>query len=87
MLLWDLLFRGQLGVSLTFIEEFYARNLGNLFVAPLTLTEYIAAQLTIGVLRGVIGVGGACLFAYLLFGYSIGEAKGRNYWRSLDELT
>ena len=71
VLLWDLLFRGQLGVSLTFIEEFYARNLGNLFVAPLTLAEYIAGQLTIGVLRALIGVGGACLFAYLLFRYSI----------------
>ena len=42
VLLWDVLFRGQLGVSLTFIEEFYARNLGNLFVSPLTLPEYIA---------------------------------------------
>ena len=34
VLLWDVLFRGQLGVSLTFIEEMYARNLGNLFVSP-----------------------------------------------------
>ena len=32
VLLWDVLFRGQLGVSLTFIEEIYSRNLGNLFV-------------------------------------------------------
>ena len=71
VLLWDLLFRGQLGVSLTFIEEFYARNLGNLFVSPLTLPEYIAGQLTISLFRALIGVGGACLFAYLAFGYSI----------------
>lgn len=71
VLLWDLLFRGQLGVSLTFIEEFYARNLGNLFVAPLTLPEYIAGQLTISLVRSLIGVGGACLFAYLIFRYSI----------------
>ncbi len=71
VLLWDLLFRGQLGVSLTFIEEFYARNLGNLFVSPLTLPEYIAGQLTISLFRALIGVGGACLFAYLVFRYSI----------------
>ena len=55
VLLWDLLFRGQLGVSLTFIEEFYARNLGNLFVSPLTLPEYIAGQLVMSMLRaGVV---------------------------------
>ena len=71
VLLWDLLFRGQLGVSLTFIEEFYARNLGNLFVSPLTLPEYIAGQLTISLVRALIGVGGACLFAFLVFHYSI----------------
>ena len=39
VLLWDVLFRGQLGVSLTFIEEMYSRNLGNLFVSPLRLYE------------------------------------------------
>ena len=71
VLLWDLLFRGQLGVSLTFIEEFYARNLGNLFVSPLTLPEYIAGQLVMSMLRALIGVGGACLFAFMLFRYSI----------------
>lgn len=71
VLLWDVLFRGQLGVSLTFIEELYARNLGNLFVSPLTLPEYIAGQLSLSVLRTAIGVGGACVFAYLLFRYSI----------------
>jgi ABC-2 type transport system permease protein len=71
VLLWDVLFRGQLGVSLTFIEELYARNLGNLFVSPLTLPEFIAGQLTMSVVRALIGVGGACVFAWLLFHYSI----------------
>jgi len=65
------LFRGQLGVSLTFIEEIYSRNLGNLFVAPLSLAEFILGQVALSVLRTLIGVGGACLFAWLLFDYSI----------------
>ena len=71
VLLWDLMFRGQLGVSLTLIEEVYSRNLGNLFVAPLTLPEFMAGQLLMSVLRAVVGVGGACIFAWLLFHYSI----------------
>lgn len=73
VLLWDVLFRGQLGVSLTFIEELYARNLGNLFVAPLSLGEFITAQITMSVLRTAIGMGGACLAAWLMFHYSIFE--------------
>lgn len=71
VLLWDVLFRGQLGVSLTYVEEVYSRNLGNLFVSPLTLPEFIAGQLVMSVLRTLVGVGGACIFAYLLFRYSI----------------
>ncbi|MGH8802375.1 MAG: ABC transporter permease [Casimicrobiaceae bacterium] len=71
VLLWDVLFRGQLGVSLTFVEEIYSRNLGNLFVSPLRLYELVLGQLALSVLRTLIGVGGACLFAWLLFRYSI----------------
>lgn len=71
VLLWDVLYRGQLGVSLPFIEEIYSRNLGNLFVSPLTVGEFVAGQLVLSVLRTLIGVGGACLFAWLLFRYSI----------------
>lgn len=71
VLLWDVLFRGQLGVSLTFTEEMYSRNLGNLFVTPLTLPEFIGAQLLMSLLRTLIGVGGACLAAWLMFRYGI----------------
>jgi ABC-2 type transport system permease protein len=71
VLLWDILFRGQLGVSLSFIEELYSRNLGNLFVAPLSLGEFVGGMLVMSVLRAFIGVGLACLFAWLLFRYSI----------------
>lgn len=71
VLLWDVLFRGQLGVSLTFTEEVYSHNLGNLFVSPLRFHEFVAGQLAMSVLRTLIGVGGACFFAWLLFRYSI----------------
>ena len=71
VLLWDILFRGQLGVSLTFFEEMYSRNLGNLFVSPLRAWELIVGQLVMSILRTLIGVGAACVFAWLLFRYSI----------------
>lgn len=71
VLLWDVLFRGQLGVSLSFFEEMYSRNLGNLFVSPLRPWELIVGQLVMSVIRTLIGVGGASLVAWLLFRYSI----------------
>jgi ABC-2 type transport system permease protein len=33
LILWDFLFRTQLGVTLSFLEEIWARNLGHLFVS------------------------------------------------------
>ena len=45
VLLWDVLFRANLGVSLTFMEEMWSRNLGQLFVSPLRPHEMVASLL------------------------------------------
>ncbi|MCU0734462.1 MAG: ABC transporter permease [Methylotetracoccus sp.] len=71
VLLWDVLFRAQLGVSLPFFEEMYSRNLGNLFVTPLRPFELALALLLISLLRTAIGVGAAAGLAILLYRYSI----------------
>lgn len=71
VLLWDVLFRGQLGVSVIFLEEMWSRNLGQLFVSPLRPLELVAALLTMSLIRTLIGVGGAALIAIPLFHYSI----------------
>src|SRR3970040_1251656 len=71
VLLWDVLFRSQLGVSLVFMEEMWSRNLGHLFVSPLRPFELGCALLTMSLIRTLIGVGGAALIAIPLFDYSI----------------
>lgn len=71
VLLWDVLFRGQLGVSLGFFEEMYSRNLGHLFVSPLRPYELICALLVISFLRTLVGVGVAALLAMPLYEFSI----------------
>ncbi|HEB67925.1 MAG TPA: ABC transporter permease, partial [Gammaproteobacteria bacterium] len=71
VLLWDVLFRGQLGVSIVFFEEMYSRNLGHLFVSPLRPWELIVSLLTISFIRTVIGVGTAALLAIVFYEYSI----------------
>ena len=41
VILWDILFRGQLGFSMSFLEEMWSRNLGNLLMSPLKVSEYL----------------------------------------------
>jgi len=70
-LLWDVLFRSQLGVSLAFFEEIYSRNLGYLFVSPLRPQELVLSLLSIAVLRTGLGVGVAAWLAIPFYGFSI----------------
>lgn len=73
VLLWDVLFRSQLGVSLIFMEEIWSRNLGHLFVSPLRPWELITGLLAMSMIRTLIGVGGAALIAIPLFHFSVFE--------------
>ena len=49
VLLWDILFRGQLGFSISFLEEMWARNLGNLMISPLRPIEFVCALMIMSV--------------------------------------
>ncbi|MCY4231463.1 MAG: ABC transporter permease [Alphaproteobacteria bacterium] len=71
VLLWDVLFRGQLGLSISFLEEMWARNLGQLFASPLRPGELMAAMMLASLLRTSLGLAPATLAAWLLYEYSI----------------
>jgi ABC-2 type transport system permease protein len=71
LLLWEVLFRGQLGVALSFFEELYARNLGHLFVSPLRPLELVVSMIAVSLFRTAIGVGTAIVLALVLYHYSI----------------
>jgi len=71
VLLWDTLFRGQIGFALSFLEEMWARNLGNLFVSPLRPYEHLISMMIMSMIRTLIGVLPAALLAILFYDYSI----------------
>lgn len=71
LLLWEVLYRSQLGVNLALLEEIWARNLATLFVSPLRPWEMIAAMLTVAGIRVAIGTGAAAALAWPLYHYDI----------------
>ena len=73
VLLWDVLVRGELGLFLSFLEEMYSRNLGNLFVSPLRLHEFVIAQMLMSIVRVVVGSGVALLVAVTFFDLKIAQ--------------
>jgi ABC-2 type transport system permease protein len=71
VLLWDVLFRGQLGVAISFLEEMWSRNLGHLFVSPLRPYELLISLMVVSLIRTLIGLIPTTLIAMALFGFSL----------------
>jgi ABC-2 type transport system permease protein len=55
-LLWDILFRGQIGYSMSFLEEMWSRNMPNLMISPLRATEFVMALIVMSIVRLSIGL-------------------------------
>src|ERR1700743_3603529 len=75
VILWHILFRGQLGFSISFLEEMWARNLGNLMMSPLKPIEFLISLMIMSLIRLAIGVIPMTLLALFFFNfnfYSIG---------------
>ena len=71
VILWDILFRGQLGFSISFLEEMWARNLGNLMMSPLKPIEFLIALMAMSLIRLAIGVIPMTLLAMIFFDFNL----------------
>jgi ABC-2 type transport system permease protein len=71
VMLWDVLFRGQIGLAISFFEEIYSRNLGHLMATPLKIGEYMAALMIVSLMRTIVGLFPATLLAIWFFGFSL----------------
>ena len=70
-ILYDFLFRSSISYNMMFLEEIWSRNFTNLFIAPIKISEIIAALTFTAIFRTLIGLIPASLIAIPLFGVSI----------------
>ncbi len=71
VLLWDILFRGQLGFTFSFLEEIWSRNLANLMMSPLRPAELAISLMLMSFVRLVIGTVPVTILAALVFGFNV----------------
>jgi ABC-2 type transport system permease protein len=71
VLLWDILFRGQLGFSVSFLEEMWSRNLANLMMSPLKPIEFVIALMIMSLVRLAIGMVPVSILAIWFFGFNL----------------
>ena len=74
VLLWEVALRSQMGMSITFLEEIWSRNLGHVFVSPLRPWELVAALIGMSFLRMMAGVIPAVLLAWALYAFNLFSA-------------
>tara|TARA_A100001011_G_scaffold381216_1_gene449460 strand:+ start:1679 stop:2470 length:792 start_codon:yes stop_codon:yes gene_type:complete len=72
-ILYDFLFRSSISYNMMFLEEIWSRNFTNLFIAPIKISEIIAALTFTAIFRTLIGLIPAALLAIPLFSVSIFE--------------
>lgn len=73
LILWDILFRSQQGLTISFLEDMWSRNLLNLFVSPLSVLEYICSLLVVSIIKLFFSAGMMIMLAWLLYSYNIFE--------------
>ena len=71
MILWDLFFRAQQAISVSFLEDIWTRNLINVFVSPISTAEFIAAMLLLGVMKVIVTALLLSGLAYALYAFNL----------------
>ena len=76
VIFWDLLYRSQQGVSLSFVEDIWTHNIFNLLISPLRLWEWIGATFVYGMMKTLIIVGILSALALGLYQFHLIDTLG-----------
>lgn len=67
VVLWQMIWRSHYEITVNILQEFWNRNLVNLFSTPLKLVEWMMATALIGIMKITITLGFSSLLVWLLF--------------------
>ena len=71
VIFWDVMFRSQQGVAMSFLEDVWSRNLLNVFVAPVRPVEYLSAAFGVGMVRIALTVIVLTVLSWAFFGFHL----------------
>jgi ABC-2 type transport system permease protein len=71
MIFWDILFRSQQAVSISFLEEVWSRNLLNLFASPLSPAEFLGATMMLSFVKFALAAVVTVSLAWALYGFNL----------------
>lgn len=71
LVFWQIIWRSNYEISINLLQEFWNRNLVNLFSTPLKISEWILAMMLYGILKVFVSVLFGALIVYALYSMNI----------------
>ena len=71
MILWDLLYRSQQSITLSLTEEFWVKNVMNIFIAPIRAFELVLAMCIMGFLKAIVTMVFLAILAFLFYSFNV----------------
>lgn len=71
LILWDILFRSQQGLTVSFLEDMWSRNLINVFVSPITPAEYVTSLVMVCFMKLILATTVMVILAWVLYSFQI----------------
>ncbi len=71
LILWDILFRSQQGIAVSFLEDVWSKNLLNLFTTPLSPFEYLISLMLVSMVKLFLASTVLVTLAWLLYSFNV----------------
>ncbi len=71
LIFWHIAWRGAIGISFPLLQEFWHRNLVNLFSTPLKISEWICGTLLLSTCKLLVAVAFSSLMVYILYALNV----------------
>ena len=71
MIFWDVLYRSQQAITISFLEDIWSHNLLNIFVAPIRVREFVAATYVVGFVKILLTVVVMGVLALLWYNFNL----------------
>lgn len=71
LILWNIVWRAQQDISISFLKNVWSRNLLNLFISPLTPKEFIVATMILGLIKIILTLLVVTSLAFFLYSFNL----------------
>lgn len=71
IIMFNVLYRSQQGITVAFLEDVWSRNLLNIFAAPVRASEFVAATYIVGFVQSLLVLLVMALFAFWFYSFDL----------------